>query len=61
MPDRLMPVRMAMRLTGFCSVVIVPVMLIMPMLVLMAFSFVSVLEHDRISAWPGTGRDDRKQ
>ena len=56
-----MPVRMAMRLTGFCSVVIVPVMLIMPMLVLMAFSFVSVLEHDRISAWPGTGRDDRKQ
>ena len=56
-----MPVRMAMRLAGFCSVVIVTVMFIMHMFVLMVFSFVSVLEHDRVSARPGTGRDDRKQ
>ena len=61
MLDRLMLVRMAMRLTGFCSLVIVKVMLIMHMFVLMTFSFVSMLEHDRVSARPCAGRDDRKQ
>ena len=61
MPGRLMPVRMAMRLAGFCSVVIVTVMFIMHMFVLMVFSFVGVLKHNRVSARPGTGRDDRKQ
>ena len=56
-----MLVRMTMWFGAFRPVVRMPVMLIMHMLVLMAFVFVRVLEHDRVSARPGTGRDDRNQ
>ena len=56
-----MTVRMAVRLGAFRTVVIVPVMLIMPVLVPMAFRFVSVLQHDCVGAGPRTGREDRKQ
>ncbi len=61
MPDGRMTVRMAVRLGAFQTVVIVPVMLIMPVLVPMAFRSVSVLQYDYVGAGPRTGREDRKQ
>ncbi len=61
MPDGRMTMRMAVRLGAFRTVVIVPVMLVMPVLMPMAFRIVSVLQHHCVGAGPRTGREDRKQ